>query len=474
MKELIAHQRNLFAVLEEFFERATGTSPKKFAPLSQFAEKVRSLGSRATDVQKAFEWAEPELNRLYKTVGPYHHAAELGGIKAVMGGGAHFRTTQLAAAKRMVLYTDTVLIPDPIFAMIEAERPEERFHSIRILQEMFFLLRLKPLVDADLGVPPVVVFPSFDRLLQQHDQTSREKLTEFVGGTLGVLLNLPLTCIEDAVGFATGNPEEFLEAVKVNQLLVAPGGSIGEPLDEALRRYIGEIGEWRTPSYMSFINSLSDAQKVCNALLERFEPQFHLIDNAIGMRAQPLLSVEQQAYYFKLSAKARNDSLERGLAISATTRASIDALATRRFEWLSNASIDALVEMRLNNENEQFRKRLAESTSILRDADFEDTDRVAAEVASGIGGLLNDYRSEARRLDDKYRRKYSGLAGASWLSLGAFLIPYLAPLVAAVPGLSLAGKYAMTKIEEMGERKDLANSLVGILANAQNDQEEAE
>ena len=358
MKDLIAQQRNLFAVLEEFFERATGTSPKKFAPLSQFAEKVRSLSSRATAVQEAFEWAEPQLNKIYRTVEPYRHAAELGGIKAVMGGGAHFRATQFAAAKRMVLYTDTVLIPDPIFALIESPRPEERFRSIRILQEMFFMLRLKPLVDADLGVPPVVVFPSFDRLLQQHDQTSREKLTEFVGSTLGVLLNLPLTCIEDAVAFATKHPEEFLEAVRAKQLLVAPGGPIGEPLDEALRRYISEIGEWRTPSYMSFVNSLSDAQKVCNALLERFEPQFHLIDNAIGMRAQPLLSVEQQAYYFKLSAKARNDSLERESTISAATRASIDALATQQFEWLSNATIEALVEMRLNNENGQFRKRL--------------------------------------------------------------------------------------------------------------------
>jgi hypothetical protein len=58
--------------------------------------------------------------------------------------------------------------------------------------------------------------------------------------------------------------------------------------------------------------------------------------------------------------------------------------------------------------------------------------------------------------------------------LGAFLIPYLAPLVAAAPGLTLAGKYAMTKIEERGERKDLANSLVGILANAQNDQGDVE
>jgi hypothetical protein len=32
----------------------------------------------------------------------------------------------------------------------------------------------------------------------------------------------------------------------------------------------------------------------------------------------------------------------------------------------------------------------------------------------------------------------------------------------------------MTKIEERGERKDLANSLVGILAIAQNDEGEVE
>jgi len=33
---------------------------------------------------------------------------------------------------------------------------------------------------------------------------------------------------------------------------------------------------------------------------------------------------------------------------------------------------------------------------------------------------------------------------------------------------------AKTKVEERGERKDLANSLVGILANAQDDQGEEE
>jgi hypothetical protein len=125
--------------------------------------------------------------------------------------------------------------------------------------------------------------------------------------------------------------------------------------------------------------------------------------------------------------------------------------------------------MRLNNENEDFRNRLAVSTSLLRDADFSDIDRVAAEVASGIGGLLNDYRSEAKKLDEKYRRKYIGLAGASWVSLGAILLPYLAPLIAVVPALGIGGKYVMTKMEERSEQKGLANSLIGILAAAQED-----
>ncbi|MEI9968325.1 MAG: hypothetical protein WDM87_06760 [Terracidiphilus sp.] len=82
---------------------------------------------------------------------------------------------------------------------------------------------------------------------------------------------------------------------------------------------------------------------------------------------------------------------------------------------------------------------------------------------------MNDYGSQARKLDEKYRRKYAGLATSSWLSVGAFLIPHLATLIAAVPGLTLAGKYAHEKLEELSERKELAQSLVGILATAQDD-----
>jgi hypothetical protein len=92
--------------------------------------------------------------------------------------------------------------------------------SARLLEAIFCLLRLKPLIDADLGVPPIVVFPSVDRLLSQHEPVTRGKLTRFVGETLGSLLNLPLTSIENAVGFAKDNPKEFLQSVENQCLLI--------------------------------------------------------------------------------------------------------------------------------------------------------------------------------------------------------------------------------------------------------------
>jgi len=53
-----------------------------------------------------------------------------------------------------------------------------------------------------------------------------------------------------------------------------------------------------------------EASVVLNGILERLEPQFHLIENANETRGQPLLSIEQQAYYFRLCASAAEDLLE--------------------------------------------------------------------------------------------------------------------------------------------------------------------
>ena len=145
------------------------------------------------------------------------------------------------------------------------------------------------------------------------------------------------------------------------------------------------------------------------------------------------------------------------------------ALSQLRFEWLGNAPIAALVEMRQKNENEQFRDKLSKSIASLNSASLEDLDRVASEVGLAIGALLNDHKQEARRIEEEYKNKFAGIAGGAWLTAAVSAIPYLAPLFAAVQPLLLTKQYTETKLSQKREKRELANSLLGILAGVEND-----
>ena len=476
MSNVTTQQRELFCLIDEFFHRATGTTAKGFAALHEFSETVPTLKARASKVEEAFKWGMPRLGDLYakQKGGLFAAAGQQGGLKVVLGGASHFGKAQLNAVRRFILYADTVLIPDPIFAWIETERPEEAFRHIRLLETMFFVLRLKPFVDSDCAYPPVILFPSYERTLAMHDSTTQARLDHFYAGMFSQFLGRPFSTGGEVVDYASEKGQAFLSAVASKHLFIAPNGPLDEPLDAAIQRYRKEVRFWRTGDHLNRLEQLSDSQLVCNGILERLEPQYHLIENATELQAQPLLSIEQQAYYFKLCASATEDFLEDQEVISPATRATIEALSRQQFEWLSNAGIDALVEMRLNNENERFRGQLSKATSQLSEAGLSDLNRVSGEVIRGIGSLLNEHRQSARKLEEKYKPKYGSLAAAGWLSWGALLLPHLSPLIASVPAIALAGKYVQTKLEQRQEKHELASSLLGILATASNASENAE
>src|ERR1700733_3036088 len=147
MNDAVQNQRELFALLHEIFQKATGRTPKAFDPLYGFKAAVKSsLPSRAGRVESALSWGIPKLYELYgrQRTSLFAAAGTQGGLKVVLGGSSRFGATQLDAVRRLILYADTVLVPDPVFAWIETPRPEERFRHIQLLEAIFFLLRLKP------------------------------------------------------------------------------------------------------------------------------------------------------------------------------------------------------------------------------------------------------------------------------------------------------------------------------------------
>ena len=469
IKSTVEYGRELFAHLEEFFLLATGKSAAKFATIETFDDVIRASASEiAPRLEAALCWLDAEARALYarRGVDAFKNAKQIGGMNLVLGGGSRFLQSQLNSVSTAVLYSDTVLIPDPVMPWLEKDRTEERFRNVLLLQAVHTLLQLKPLVDADLPYPPVVVFPSWEKSLEEHDAQTQEGISQLLTDVLSNLLGEALTCYEEVVDFADQYSDRFCEAVDQNRLFVAPGGPLNESLREALTRYEREMATWRSDDWLNAYYRLPIHRRVLNGVAERMAPVHHLLENAQEFGGHPLMCLKQHAHYFKLVSHTSSVRLERLKVLDPRTSALVDALSSRRLRWLGGIPADTLVKLRQDNANVAFRELLAASASRLHESALGDVDRTAAEVCHDLEGAIAEHEKELRSIQEKYNRVHGQTAVLAIVAVGAALMPVLAPLLGGAAPLALAAKYGHDKVAELAEKRALTQSLVGVLTVA--------
>ncbi len=465
----VEFQRELFAILEEFFQRATGQSPDEFASIDSFPDVIRKSAEKLVPrAENAYPWVEENLRKLQADRGPdmFTAAKNLGGLKLVLGGSSRFLGTHLDAVRASLLYADTILIPDPVMPWLETERMEERFQHVLFLQAAFVLSRLKPLVDADLPYPSIMVFPSWEKLLEDNDPQTQKNMFQLIANVMANYVDSGIQSIEDVFQYVAKFPAKFLDAVDKYNLFVSPGGDISESLDKVIEGYQEEMKRWRTDDWLAKLNMLSTEQLVLNGIIERLAPQYHLLENSEELNSHPLLCVEQQAHYHRLIANTNIERLSKLSLLDKKTSALLEALGSQKLKWLSNAPIEALVELRKNNENAEFRQRLKSAIDWLHNSALDETDRVVTEVCHEISAITSDHDRQLREIQSKYNRKFGETAIIGWTAAVSTFIPALAPAMGVVAPLALATKYASDKISERAEKKQLSKSLMGILAVA--------
>ncbi len=474
-KEIIQTQREFFRILEEFFERATGHKATEFATPENFGEQIRgnanTLAPRAVDALGFAHRAFPEF---YTKQGKesFGKAKALGGLKFVVGGQSRFTFSHLDSVKRVALYTDTILIPDPILPWLEVPRTEERFPHVEFLQAAFILLHLKPLVDADLAYPAVYVFPSWEKSLENTDSQTQAQIESLTCGVLSKEIGRKFESLGELLGYAKEHESEFLGAVEQRRIFVGPGGSPRQSLAKNLELYREHMKEWRADQFQADAARWSTGELVARGLVERLAPQSHLLENAEELAANPMLCLEQHWHYYRLCTDYFEERLkDRGL-LSSETISDVRAINQPELEWLGNVPIESLAQLRLNNENEDFRSHIRGFTKALHEAELSDLDRVTAEVSRGIASLLMDHQKRVHQIDEGYRGRYKKTALATWVSAAALMIPSLAPFLPALTAGGAALKYLSDKIDERKARKEHAKSLLGVLAAASETQEE--
>lgn len=471
--ELVAAQREYFNILDEFFRRTVGSDYVTFAKRGEFDQQIRANASKfGPALYSAYEWLLSSLGKFYSVqkMSLFTAGKECGGMKLVIGGNSRFNDSHLSSVTKMLLYADTILIPDPILPWIEKDRSEERFQHVQLLKTAFDLLHLKPIVDADgLPYPAIVVFPSWEKSLQDQDEHTQTAIQRLIVAFMANSLGRPFGTPDEMVAHIRRNPVEFMTCAESKKLFIAAGATTDMTLAEMINRYREEARIWKSAEFNRQVDSLSDVDIVLTGIMERLEPQYHLFENACELHAQPMLCFDQHwHYYTKCVELFDHELLDRAL-VKPSTLNTLRALDTTRLRWLGNVPIKALAQLRKNNENEEFRRQIGKITAELNKAVIEDIDRVAIEVAHGLGSIIVEHSRKAEEIEGKYQRLFRNDALSGWLTLGAAFIPALstiAPVALGPAALALGRKYVSEKLDERAEKSKLTHSLMGVLATA--------
>lgn len=477
-KALADAHREYFAHLDEVFIAFTGSTPEKFADAhgeKDGAKALRALGRSFAENPEVgrqrnadgLEALEEFSSHLVATNIPRVRGSQaLPGSKLVLGGTQRFTEPALAATRSMLLYTDTVLIADPVLPWLETNRSEEKFQHTAMLEQVFYLSRLRPLVDADLPYPAIAVFPSFEKSLEARDAITQDGIELLTLRLFSHYASATFEDVSEVLDLAVKEPERFADIVSKNHLFVPPEGDGSESFQDALRLYMEHARTWRSPDYVKELERMSGALVGALAIMERIGPQYHVAENAEMLTASPLFSQQVQWHYFRLLERADAATLVREGNLTQDTDRLIEALAQPETAWLGNVPINDLVELRLRLDNETFRRQLDGHVKDLGGATDASIDTVAGRVSRGLTRMLAEHDKEITKITEEYNKRHLQTAVATWIS-GAALFTPLFPLSAGAAVVA-ASKYAADKAAQKSSYNKQRRTLLGMLAAAAN------
>ncbi len=471
--ELIAQSmKDYFQLLDNFFLEATGTPANKFAANEAFDDRIRRDGKKISNsMRSAYEEYLPKIAKFHGENSEIllGAAKAIGGLRCVLGGASRFPEPAFDGLRKFALYADTIFLPDPVLPWIEQPRNEERFPIVLLLEQTHNLLKLKPLMDAQLPYPAVVVFPSWEKSLEGSDEETQDEISEMILGFFSFFLKATFEDEKEIIDYICRSGKKAFRQVVENQgLFWAPEASSPQPFDQALEQYQNQLRIWRSEEWLERFDPLPPEFKVFNGICERLSPQFHIQDNAQTLKAQPLFWSEPHFHYFRLLSQVNNSSFQEAGFLKPQTSNALQSLLNPGLAWLGNVPIDILARFREENLNEDFRRKLESSFNELSNATIDEIDNVTAEVIRSISVLLSEHEKEARKIADQYEKKHvSTLAAVSILTLGVAFSPWLTPFLGASVSLApLLAKYSRDTVHRAMDRKTLARSLTGILSDA--------
>lgn len=474
-------QVELFRLFAQLFGALTGREVGLVAGESEIRERMMwRMAHDDAEMAPRVNAAVEELAAYYaaNAHAAFRYAKTLGGMRLVTGGQRAFGPSALSAVRITGLYADTQLIPDPVHPFFTSDLRLNAMH-LQLAHALFHILQLRPLVEPGFPVPPVFVFPSFEQPLQDNDAQTMHGIEQLALRLVGPLCGVAVASLGDLFDYARKREDAFVRAVLANRLFVPPGGDPNRFLQpgDAVQEYIAQLEGIRSNGALDLLKKLPTGVVILNGVLERLAPQYHLIENANELGAQPLLSQAAHWHYFEKCAAANAADLRRREVLSEQAFQTLRAVQDDSLSWLANIPVEGLRELIANNEHRWRREELNKYTSQLASAGEIDTSEMVREVSHGLASLVQRQQKAMNDIEKKYEPKkwaaYLG-GGAGLAVAGAAMLPILSPFFGvAIPTVAAAAAlgggvlgFGKEKLSELTEKRQAQQSMIGMLARA--------
>lgn len=258
LHQLIIYQKSYFEIIHNFFIKFVGKNPDEFKDFESIGLHLKEMYENNKNnisyfshlIQICEDFLEKLVN-LYtsESAQAFKAAQNLDVFKINLGGSSRFLKTQLNAVRKSLLLTDLVLIPDPILPWIEKERCDEKLKNLRMIEAVYFVLNLKDLLEEDFEIPPFFVFPSWEKLLEEKDDVTKENLNHLLFEFLSFYLNVKINCEEDLVNYLSKYSNDFFNAVQGKRLFISPNGMEIHNLKDSITNYRDYASQHRTADW---------------------------------------------------------------------------------------------------------------------------------------------------------------------------------------------------------------------------------
>ena len=480
--DIPAAQRALFNLFAKLFSGLVGHSYRYLVSEDEIKPlMLQRMEEHPSDLENEANAAGDELSSFYAKYGAafFRYAKSLGGVKLVSGGQRAFTASSLNAMRISGLYADTQLVPDPIYPYTTGKL-NLNAQPLQLAIALFHVLALTPLVAVNTTTPPVLLFPSFEEHLNDSDAHTIRGQEELALLVLKQACEGTVTSIHEVLEYAAKHEGKFVASVLDNHLFVPPGFSPTQHLtrEEALRGYFDGIQGYRKSEDVAQLKKLPTGLLLMNGVFERIAPQYHLLENASELEAQPLLHQETHWHYFEKCANATTVELVRKDILSEQAFQTLRAVHDDTLSWLANIPIEALATIIEAGEHRWLRDELAKFTVQLAAAKAGNLDATVREVRHGLESIVQRQTKAMREIEKKYEpKKWQAMAGAGTavaLIGTAIMLPVLAPTLGVVaPAVAMtaaviagARSWGQEKVGEAIEKRQARSSMVGILAAA--------